>query len=119
VKVGVCVQPGGEVGVVVGAVVVQDHVVQDHVVQDHVDLQSPGDPAVYGRRNFTNSPLRCVGGHWPITTPVNTFNAAKRAVVPSRVSSWVIVPAPLLLHRQGRLGAIKCLDLTLLFHTQR
>jgi len=37
------------------------------------------------RRNLRNSWRRCRGRHCPITMPVNTFNAAKRVVVPLRL----------------------------------
>ena len=37
------------------------------------------------RRNSKNSVLRCRGRQRPITTPVSTFSAANRVVVPCRL----------------------------------
>ena len=75
VKPLVPLQPSIDLGVFVGAV----------VVQDQMDCSPSGTSRSIVLRNLMNSVWRCRGRHWPITLPVSTSRAANKVVVPLRL----------------------------------
>ena len=69
-------EPGADLGVLVGGVVVEDRVDQ---------LAGRHGGARRRLRKRMNSWCRCRAMHWPMTLPSSTFSAANRVVVPWRM----------------------------------